>query len=109
MLASAAIGALGASVISNALGRKRSLLLRGVLCFIGAVIACIAISAEILIAALILLELTISVESFVVPLYLSETALQYIRGTVIASFQLMIGIGILIACLINLAVSASGS
>lgn len=109
MLAGAAVGALGASVISNALGRKRSLLLSGILFFIGALLACMSKSPEMLIVARILLGLAIGIESFVVPLYLSEVAPQHIRGTVIASFQLMITIGILIAYLINLGFSSTGN
>ena len=109
MLAGAAIGALGASAISNALGRKRSLLLSGVLFFVGALLACMATTADMLITARALLGLAIGIESFVVPLYLSEVAPQHIRGTVIASFQLMITIGILIAYLINMAFNNSGN
>ena len=109
MLAGAAIGALGASAISNALGRKRSLLLSGALFFVGALLACMATTVEMLITARALLGLAIGIESFVVPLYLSEVAPQHIRGTVIASFQLMITIGILIAYLINMAFNSSGN
>lgn len=109
MLAGAAVGALGASVISNALGRKRSLLLSGILFFVGALLACLAHTPEMLIVARVLLGLAIGVESFVVPLYLSEIAPQHIRGTVIASFQLTITIGILVAYLINLAFSSSSN
>ena len=109
MLAGAAVGALGASVISNALGRKRSLLLSGLLFLIGALVACMSKNAEAFIVARVLLGLAVGIVSFVVPLYLSEVSPQHIRGTVLASFQLMVTIGILVAYLINLAFSHSGN
>ncbi|BBG31450.1 sugar porter family MFS transporter [Zymobacter palmae] len=109
MLAGATIGTLSASTISNALGRKRPILLGGLLFFIGALLACMANSIEMLIVARVLLGLAIGIVSFVVPLYLSEVAPQHIRGTVIACFQLMITIGILVAYLINLAFSSAGN
>ena len=109
MLAGAAVGALGASVISNALGRKRSLLLSSLLFFIGALVACMAKNVETFIVARILLGLAIGIVSFVVPLYLSEISPQHIRGTVLASFQLMVTIGILVAYLINFAFSSTAN
>lgn len=109
LLAGAAFGALGASAISNMLGRKRALLLSGVLFFIGALLAFMAWSPGSLVMARVLLGLAIGVESFVVPMYLSEIAPRRIRGTVISCYQLMITVGILVAYLSNLGFSYAGS
>lgn len=105
LLAGAALGALGASAISNTLGRKRALLLSGVLFFAGALLAVMAWSPGSLVAARLMLGLAVGIESFIVPLYLSEIAPRRIRGTAISSYQLMITIGILVAYLSNLGFS----
>ena len=109
LLAGAAIGALVASALSNALGRKKALLLSSGLFFIGALLAVIAWSANALVLARLLLGIAVGVESFVVPIYLSEIAPHRIRGSAISCYQLMITVGILVAYLSNLGFSYIGN
>jgi SP family galactose:H+ symporter-like MFS transporter len=109
MMLGAAIGALGAGWMSATLGRKRSLILGGVLFVTGSLLSGAAWSPETLIAARVILGLAIGVATFTAPLYLAEVAEEHIRGAMISLYQLMITIGILVAFLSDTAFSYSGN
>ncbi|WP_158753089.1 sugar porter family MFS transporter [Dyella sp. S184] len=109
MMLGAAIGALGAGWMSATLGRKRSLILGGVLFVTGSLLSGAAWSPETLIAARVILGLAIGVATFTAPLYLAEVAEEHIRGAMISLYQLMITIGILVAFLSDTALSYSGN
>ncbi|WP_395116737.1 sugar porter family MFS transporter [Rhodanobacter sp. FW102-FHT14D06] len=109
MMLGAAIGALGAGWMSAALGRKRSLILAGVLFVLGSLLSGGAWSPEALIVARVILGLAIGVATFTAPLYLAEVAPENIRGAMISLYQLMITIGILVAFLSDTAFSYSGN
>src|SRR5215469_10163992 len=105
----AAIGALGASWMSNMLGRKRSLILGAALFVAGSLLCGGAWSPQTLIAARFVLGLAIGIATFNAPLYLAEVAPEKIRGAMISLYQLMITIGILVAFLSDTAFSYSGN
>jgi len=109
MMLGAAVGALGAGWMSNALGRKRSLILGGVLFVLGSLLSGSARSPETLVAARLVLGLAIGISTFTAPLYLAEVAPGNIRGAMISLYQLMITIGILVAFLSDTAFSYSGN
>lgn len=109
MMAGAAVGALGAGWMSAALGRKRSLILAGVLFIAGSLFCAVAGSATILIVARFVLGLAIGVATFTAPLYLAEVAPESIRGAMISTYQLMITTGILLAFLSDTAFSSTGN
>lgn len=109
MMLGAAVGALGAGWMSAALGRKRSLILGGVLFVLGSLLSGAAWSPDTLIAARLILGLAIGVATFTAPLYLAEVAPEYIRGAMISLYQLMITIGILVAFLSDTVFSYSGN
>ena len=109
MMLGAAIGALGAGWMSAALGRKRSLILAGVLFVIGSLLSAAAWSPATLIAARLILGLAIGVATFTAPLYLAEVAPEQTRGAMISLYQLMITTGILVAFLSDTAFSYSGN
>lgn len=109
MMAGAAVGALGAGWMSASLGRKRSLILAGVLFVAGSLFCAVAGSPEILIVARFVLGLAIGVATFTAPLYLAEVAPERIRGAMISTYQLMITTGILLAFLSDTAFSSSGN
>ena len=109
MMLGAAIGALGAGWMSAALGRKRSLILAGVLFVLGSLLSGGAWSPEALIVARVILGLAIGVATFTAPLYLAEVAPENIRGAMISLYQLMITIGILVAFLSDTAFSYTGN
>jgi SP family galactose:H+ symporter-like MFS transporter len=109
MMLGAAIGALGAGWLSATLGRKRSLILGGVLFVLGSLLCSLAWSPESLIAARVVLGLAIGVATFTAPLYLAEVAPEKTRGAMISLYQLMITSGILVAFLSDTALSYSGN
>ncbi|OOG42512.1 sugar porter family MFS transporter [Rhodanobacter sp. C05] len=109
MMLGAAIGALGAGWMSATLGRKRSLILGGVLFVAGSLLSGMAWSPQTLVAARLILGLAIGVATFTAPLYLAEVAEEHIRGAMISLYQLMITIGILVAFLSDTAFSYSGN
>jgi SP family galactose:H+ symporter-like MFS transporter len=109
MMLGAAVGALGAGWMSAALGRKRSLILGGVLFVLGSLLSGVAWSPDTLVAARLILGLAIGVATFTAPLYLAEVAPEYIRGAMISLYQLMITIGILVAFLSDTVLSYSGN
>lgn len=109
MMLGAAAGALAAGWLSSHLGRKRSLI-AGSLLFALASIACgLAGSVSVLLIARLVLGVSIGVLTFTAPLYLAEIAPERIRGAMVALYQLMITIGILLAFLSDLAFSYSGN
>ena len=109
MMLGAALGALAAGWMSAALGRKRSLILGGVLFVLGSLLSGGAWSPETLVAARLILGLAIGVATFTAPLYLAEVAPERIRGAMISTYQLMITVGILVAFLSDTAFSYSGN
>ena len=109
MMAGAAVGALAAGWMSAVLGRKRSLVLAGILFIVGSLFCAMAGTPALLIVARVVLGLAIGVATFTAPLYLAEVAPEKIRGAMISTYQLMITTGILLAFLSDTAFSASGN
>lgn len=109
MMGGAAVGSVGAGWMSAALGRKRSLILAGILFVAGSIFCAVAGTSTILIVARFVLGLAIGIAAFTAPLYLAEVAPEKIRGAMISTYQLMITTGIFLAFLSDTAFSASGN
>lgn len=109
MMFGAAFGAIISGWVSSEFGRKNSLLIGAILFVIGSIWSSFSFSPEILILARILLGIAVGISSYTAPLYLSEIAPKRIRGSMIALYQLMITIGILIAYLSDTILSYSGN
>lgn len=109
MMAGAAVGALGAGWMSALLGRKRSLIVAGIVFIAGSLFCAAAWSPASLIVARFILGIAIGVATFTAPLYLAEVAPEKVRGAMISTYQLMITTGILLAFLSDTAFSASGN
>ncbi|KAF8409367.1 hypothetical protein HHK36_005442 [Tetracentron sinense] len=90
-----------ASWVTRKLGRKKSMLIGGVLFLAGAAINGAAKNVAMLIVGRILLGLGIGFANQSVPLYLSEMAPYRYRGALNIVFQLSITIGILAASILN--------
>ncbi|KAI9095581.1 sugar transporter [Phlyctochytrium arcticum] len=99
------LGCLGGAIIvswmADFLGRKRSILVGGILFCIGVVLQFIANTLGLLYGGRVVSGLGIGILSMVVPLFIGETAPTHLRGRMIAIQQLMITIGILIASIVN--------
>lgn len=90
-----------ASSLTRAFGRKASILTGGAAFLSGAALGGAAYNVYMLIFGRVLLGIGVGFTNQAVPLYLSEMAPAKFRGAINNSFQLSIGIGILIANLIN--------
>lgn len=99
------VGALSSGLFARILGRKKSLVLAGCIFSGSALFSALLPSIALLSFCRFLLGFGVGVSSFIVPLYLSETAPASIRGSMGTLFQLMITIGILLISLSNVFIS----
>ncbi|KAK4363484.1 hypothetical protein RND71_018725 [Anisodus tanguticus] len=90
-----------ASSVTREFGRKASILLGGANFLAGAALGGAASNIYMLIFGRVLLGVGVGFANQAVPLYLSEMAPSKYRGGINNSFQLSVGIGVLIANLIN--------
>lgn len=97
----AAFGALLGGRISDALGRKRSLIVCAIIFFFGALFCAIAPTVALMIAARILLGFGVGAAAVSCPLYLAEMAPAEKRGRMVTINELMIVTGQMLAFMIN--------
>jgi SP family arabinose:H+ symporter-like MFS transporter len=109
MMLGAAFGALANGWLSSRLGRKYSLMAGAILFVAGSAGSALAHSIEVLLISRVLLGFAVGIASYTAPLYLSEMATENIRGKMIAMYQLMVTLGILVAFLSDTAFSYSGN
>ncbi|QSH42063.1 sugar porter family MFS transporter [Lentisphaerota bacterium ZTH] len=95
------IGALLSGFFARLLGRKKSLVFAGFIFVAMSVISALLPPLRVLFACRFGLGFAVGVASFIVPLYLSETAPSSIRGSMGTLFQFMITIGIFLISLTN--------
>ncbi|MGK0600336.1 sugar porter family MFS transporter [Yokenella regensburgei] len=111
-VSSALVGCIIGSVLSGALssrfGRKKSLILCGILFFIGALGTAFPSTFEQFVFFRIVGGVGMGIASFVVPVYLAEIAPRDKRGTLGTFYQFAIAFGILLTYLINYGVQSSG-
>ncbi len=99
LLWGAVFGTLGSGIVSNRFGRRKTLLISALLFVVGSLLCAIAADERLLIGARFVLGIAVGIASFTAPLYLSEVSPQKVRGALIAMYQLMITIGIVLAFL----------
>lgn len=92
-------GALGAGVLANAIGRQRSLVLILVGYAVFALLGAFSVALPMLLAARLLLGLTIGVMVVVVPVYVAESAPPAVRGALLTTYQLAIVSGLILGYL----------
>ncbi len=90
----AAGGAIISGFLSNFLGRKLTLVVSAILFTIFSIVGMTAHTLDMLLFSRFMLGIGIGIASFIAPLYLSEIAPKRMRGGLIATYQLMITIGI---------------
>ncbi|HEY0572244.1 MAG TPA: sugar porter family MFS transporter, partial [Enterovirga sp.] len=108
LLLGAMVGAAFAGRLSDRLGRRTLIIAAGVIFTAGALLAALAPSVGVLIAARFVLGLAVGSAALVVPLYLSEIAPTEMRGAITALNQLAIVVGILAAFVVNAILASSG-
>ncbi|GLE53132.1 sugar porter family MFS transporter [Mycobacterium montefiorense] len=92
-------GALGAGVLANAIGRKKSVVLILVAYAAFALLGAFSVALPMLLAARLLLGLTIGVMVVVVPVYVAESAPASVRGALLTAYQLTIVSGLILGYL----------
>ena len=95
------LGALLSGIFARFLGRKKSLVMAGFIFCAASAYSALLPSLPVLSACRFALGFGVGIASFVVPLYLSETAPAAIRGSMGTLFQLMITIGIFLISVTN--------
>ncbi len=95
------LGALLAGLFARFLGRKKSLALAGFIFCSASLASAFLPPLKVLFACRFALGFAVGIASFMVPLYLSETAPASIRGAMGTLFQLFITIGIFLISVTN--------
>src|SRR6195256_4706270 len=109
LLLGAMIGAAFAGRLSDRLGRRRLIIIAAVVFTVGSLLAAVAPSVAVLVAARFIIGLAVGSAALVVPLYLSEIAPTEVRGAIASLNQLMIVGGILAAFVVNALLASSGN
>ncbi|KAE8347468.1 hypothetical protein BDV24DRAFT_122172 [Aspergillus arachidicola] len=94
-------GALGAAPIADYFGRRLAMIINTfVFCF-GVILQVAATAIPLFVAGRFFAGLGVGLLSATIPLYQSETAPKWIRGTIVGAYQLAITIGLLLAAIVN--------
>ncbi len=99
MMLGATLGSISNNWLSAKLGRKRSLMWGGIIFAIGTIGCTFSGGIHEMLAFRVVQGFAIGIASFAAPLYLSEMSDKSVRGRRIATYQLMVTIGILLAFL----------
>jgi sugar porter (SP) family MFS transporter len=100
-LVGAATGAAVAGGLSDRFGRRKVILVTGIIFLLGSLVGALAPDLSILILGRLMVGVGIGIASMLTPLYLAETAPAKHRGALVSLSQLAITIGILVSYLIG--------
>ncbi|WP_159872004.1 MULTISPECIES: sugar porter family MFS transporter [unclassified Raoultella] len=100
------IGALSGQFINNSLGRKKALLISGLLVFLAGIFTAFPYNFTLFILFRILGGIGVGLGSATAPVYIGEISAQEIRGKTLGFYQMMIAFGILLVYLVNALVAA---
>ena len=101
LIFAAAVGALIGGKISDAIGRRKTIILLAIMFFVGVMFVIFSPGFEILVAGRIILGLAVGGASTVVPVYLAELAPYEIRGSITGRNELAIVLGQFTAFVVN--------
>ncbi|KAF4592161.1 regulator of conidiation [Ophiocordyceps camponoti-floridani] len=99
------VGALLAAPAGDSLGRRLTLLLAVAVFCVGAVCQVCAAAIPLLLVGRALAGVGVGAISVLVPLYQSEVAPKWVRGTLVCAYQLSITLGLLTASVVNIVTS----
>ena len=108
VLVGAILGTIVASWLSNAAGRRLTLLITAIIFTVGALLTAFSPNLPIFILWRVVVGISIGIAASVVPAYISEIAPAQWRGTMVTLYQLAITIGIAISYWIDLAFAHAG-
>jgi sugar porter (SP) family MFS transporter len=105
ILVGAMIGALLMGEVSNRIGRRRTILLVAAIFALGVVFAALSTGPVTLILSRLFLGLAVGGSTQTIPTYIAELAPPERRGRMVTVFNCAIGVGILSAALVNVALT----
>jgi SP family galactose:H+ symporter-like MFS transporter len=105
VLIGAVIGAIVGGILADRFGRRRMIILAGIIFTMSAIGTALAPTVGTLIAGRIVVGIAIGIASFTSPMYMSEISPKRIRGSLVSINQLAVTIGIVIAYLVDYALS----
>ena len=109
LLVGAAVGAFGSGRLSDMIGRRPVILITAGVFVVGVLGAAFSPTLWFLIVMRFVIGLAVGSASMAVPLYISEVAPPRVRGALVSFNQLALTTGILIAFLVDYALSSSGA
>jgi sugar porter (SP) family MFS transporter len=107
ILLGAVVGALSCSLLSERLGRKRTIVTVAAVFVLGTLACSVAPSAWLLVLGRVVLGFAVGGATQTVPMYVAELAPANLRGRLVLAFQLAIGVGIVIATVVGASESVS--
>ena len=93
------VGALGAGVLANLIGRRRSMVSVAAGYAVFALLGAMSDSVPMLLVARLMLGVTIGVSVVVVPVFVAESAPAPVRGSLLAGYQVATVVGIIVGYL----------
>lgn len=103
------IGVACAGMLSDFIGRKKTMLIAAVLFSVSAIGCCLCAGFNDLVAYRIIGGVGIGIVSIVSPIYISEVSPASIRGTMVSLYQLAVTMGLCLAYLINYVILANSA
>lgn len=94
-------GALFAAPMADIFGRRLGMILNTGVFTIGVILQTAATAIPLFVAGRFFAGLGVGLLSATIPMYQSETAPKWIRGTIVGAYQLAITIGLLLAAIVN--------
>lgn len=109
MMLGATLGSISNNWLSSLWGRRKSLLCGAGLFAISTLACALASNINIMLVFRVIQGFGIGIASFAAPLYLSEMSAKEVRGRRIATYQLMVAVGVLLAFLSDTWFTSSGN
>jgi SP family galactose:H+ symporter-like MFS transporter len=106
VLIGAVIGAVIGGALADRFGRRKIIILAGIIFSLSALGTALASTVTALIFGRIIVGIAIGLASFTAPMYISELSPAKVRGSLVSVNQLAVTIGIVVAYLVDYALSA---
>jgi MFS transporter, SP family, galactose:H+ symporter len=102
------VGAVVAGGVADRIGRRWTLLVAGLIFFVGALVSALTPNEALLLAGRFVVGIGIGFSSVVAPLYISEVAPSNTRGALVSLYQFAITVGILAAYIVDYKLAGGG-
>jgi sugar porter (SP) family MFS transporter len=109
LLIGAMIGAFGAGIVADRIGRRPTILITAVVFIAGVLLAAFSPAFWVLVVARVVIGLAVGSASMTVPLYIGEVAPPRIRGGLVSLNQLAVTSGILVSYLADYGLASSAN